>query len=447
LHETSGHKAAFFYFHPALIFRPGIMKLLSSNFVQNTKKMNVLYLSYDGMTDPLGQSQVIPYLSGLSAAGHSITIISFDKKNRYNENKDLINRVLNAAGMQWISLSYTKKPPVLATLWDVWRLRRKASSMIRKKSFGVIHCRSYITALVGLSLKLKFNIRFIFDMRGFWADERVEGNLWNLSNPVYRLVYRYFKNKEQQFLRTADAVISLTENAKEVIREWKPRGEDIVPVTVIPCCADLDHFSFKNILPEKRLNWKNKLRIGDGDFILGYLGAIGTWYLLDEMLDFFICLKAARPAAKFLIVTMEPPGIITDAMAKKNIDPENVIITSSSRNDLPSLLSLFRISVFFIKPSFSKKASSPTKQGELMGMGIPVICNSGIGDSDRIIRATGAGIIITELNNEAYRKALESVDDLMHLKPEFIAAGAEKYYSLSSGISSYKEVYRKLEGE
>ena len=42
---------------------------------------SVLYLSYDGMTDPLGQSQVIPYLSHISE-NFKITIISFEKKKK-----------------------------------------------------------------------------------------------------------------------------------------------------------------------------------------------------------------------------------------------------------------------------------------------------------------------------------------------------------------------------
>ena len=44
--------------------------------------MNVLFISYDGMTDPLGGSQVIPYLRGLAAHGHSITIVSAEKPER-----------------------------------------------------------------------------------------------------------------------------------------------------------------------------------------------------------------------------------------------------------------------------------------------------------------------------------------------------------------------------
>ena len=45
----------------------------------------VLYISYDGMTDPLGQSQVIPYLQGLTGKGYHFSLVSFEKKNRFKE--------------------------------------------------------------------------------------------------------------------------------------------------------------------------------------------------------------------------------------------------------------------------------------------------------------------------------------------------------------------------
>jgi hypothetical protein len=49
-------------------------------------------------------------------------------------------------------------------------------------------------------------------------------------------------------------------------------------------------------------------------------------------------------------------------------------------------ISLFDTSIFFIRPTYSKKASSPTKQGEIMAMGIPLICNYGVGDTDEIVK-------------------------------------------------------------
>jgi hypothetical protein len=38
-----------------------------------------LYLTYDGLLDLLGQSQIDPYISEISAAGHFLTVVSYKK--------------------------------------------------------------------------------------------------------------------------------------------------------------------------------------------------------------------------------------------------------------------------------------------------------------------------------------------------------------------------------
>jgi hypothetical protein len=43
----------------------------------------VLYISYNGMLDPLGQSQVIPYLKELSRAGVQFTLLSFERPHAF----------------------------------------------------------------------------------------------------------------------------------------------------------------------------------------------------------------------------------------------------------------------------------------------------------------------------------------------------------------------------
>ena len=40
----------------------------------------VLFISYNGMLDPLGQSQVIPYLRELARAGVRFTLLSFERR-------------------------------------------------------------------------------------------------------------------------------------------------------------------------------------------------------------------------------------------------------------------------------------------------------------------------------------------------------------------------------
>jgi glycosyltransferase involved in cell wall biosynthesis len=105
------------------------------------------------------------------------------------------------------------------------------------------------------------------------------------------------------------------------------------------------------------------------------------------------------------------------------------------------LLSLSKVSIFFIKPGFSKKATSPTKAGEMMAMGIPIICNDKIGDMEKIINETHAGILIRHFTEEEFDEVIRN----WNLKPdESVRESAQKYFSLDSGVNKYYEVYRKL---
>ena len=80
---------------------------------------------------------------------------------------------------------------------------------------------------------------------------------------------------------------------------------------------------------------------------------------------------------------------------------------------MPVLLSLSTLSLFFIKPAYSKKASSPTKMGELMSMGIPFITNSGVGDIDLLVNEYKVGIAIKDQTKAAYGEAIESIPALL----------------------------------
>jgi len=403
----------------------------------------VLYMSYDGMTDPLGQSQVIPYLQGLSKLGFHFTLISFEKKERFEKSEKQISALLKHSNIDWVPLTYTKSPPILSTIYDVMRMRSKAFELHQQKKFSIVHCRSYISSLVGLAMKKKFGVKFIFDMRGFYADERVDGGLWKLSNPLYKMVYDFFKGREKQFLSNADYTISLTENGKREIQSWKEIPNQPIPIQVIPCCADLEKFSSTQIDTTKLQELRTQLSIHENDFVLSYLGSVGTWYMLDEMLDFFKCLLEQKPNAKFLFITNEPASLVLNKAEEKNISADKFIITTAPHSLVPTYLALSSVSIFFIKPVFSKRASSPTKQGEIMGMGIPYVCNAGVGDVDEIVADTNSGFVVNIFSIADYQN---TVKDLLEnkLNKEQIRNGATKYYSLEKGVEKYHSVYKAL---
>ena len=58
-------------------------------------------------------------------------------------------------------------------------------------------------------------------MRGFYADERVDGKIWDINNLIYNLIYKFFKRKEKQFLIKSSHTISLTLSEKKEIESWE----------------------------------------------------------------------------------------------------------------------------------------------------------------------------------------------------------------------------------
>ncbi|GAA4452835.1 glycosyltransferase family 4 protein [Rurimicrobium arvi] len=391
------------------------------------------------MTDPLGQSQVLPYLSGLSQKGYKITLISCEKPERLIH-KEAIQAICSKYHINWQPLVYTRKPPILSTMKDVRRMKKLAMSLHKKIAFDIVHCRSYIAALVGVYLKQKTGVPFIFDMRGFWANERVDGGLWRLSNPVYRRVFNYFKNKEKVFLEESAAIVSLTYTAKEEIEHWPVSSS---PVTVIPCCVDTELFNPEHLNREQLEALKRKADLPANTLVLGYVGSLGTWYLLSEMLGFFKVWLKQHPASVFFFVTAEPKEMVMDEAESLGISTDKIKVISAGRHEVPYYISMMDLGIFFIKNAYSKKASSPVKQGEMMAMGVPVFCNAGVGDSDYIIQKYRSGELVYTFNAAAYSDAIRRMKEEMN-HPEQIRAGAMDYFDLGAGVEAYAALYDSL---
>jgi len=394
------------------------------------------------MTDSLGQSQVLPYLLKLSEKGIEYTIISFEKEENFSKkNKVVIENLLKGTSITWIPLKYTKRPPVLSTVFDVWKLKKAVKKEIQKGKVDIIHCRSYISALAGLFFKRKNNIPFVFDMRGFWADERLDGNIWSLKKPVFKSVYNYFKKKEKQFLTESGAVVSLTVCGKQEIESWKLSNQS--PISVIPCCTDETHFEPNKINIAQADKLKSELGINQEDYVISYLGSIGTWYMLDEMLDFIKVLFNKKENSKALFITREPKEMVLSKAKEKGLDTSKIIIQPANREDVPLMVSLSNASLFFIKPVFSKKASSPTKMGEILNLNIPIICNSGVGDDDLIMNQILPEYLVKDFSGKEYERIIDSLLRNENKSNSELRSFASNFFSLDKGVETYFSIYTK----
>ena len=399
--------------------------------------MRALYISYDGMTDPLGRSQVLPYLQGLAGRGHEITLLSCEKPDRMAADGAAVSTICEKAGISWQPVDYHKRPPILSGMIDVAALKRAAASLHQAHRFDLIHCRSYMAAIVGDWLKRREGVPFLFDIRGFWADERVERGIWPARNPLFRAAYGYFKRLEKRLFREADAIVSLTDSAKREAESWPAERRPAAPITVIPCCVDLALFDDR----KGRAATREKLGIPAKAPVLLYVGSVGGAYLMDEMFALFRAYRKLRPGARFLFVSGHPREEIQ--RLAYGIDPVELVVASAKRDEVPALIAAADLGVSFILATYSAKASCPTKFGEMLAMGIPVIANAGVGDIADIVRETGAGAIVERDDEASLTKAIIRAEAAAK-DPALVRAAAERYFALETGIDRYDAIYREI---
>jgi hypothetical protein len=133
-----------------------------------------------------------------------------------------------------------------------------------------------------------------------------------------------------------------------------------------------------------------------------------------------------------------------DKLPSYGLQKEDVKILEARRPDVPVFIKSSDINVSFIKPVYSKLSSSPTKLGEVLSMGIPVISNSGVGDVEKIIRNVGGGFVFHKFSDEEYQQLLSDLPLLLKSDPKKIRDKATEYYSLEKGIELYYNSYKHL---
>jgi glycosyltransferase involved in cell wall biosynthesis len=391
----------------------------------------------------LGQSQVIPYLQGLSKKGFQFYLLSCEKPEVFEKNQAAVKQMLNGYAIEWHPIQYTKKPPVLSTLKDIINLRKKAKQIHQQYNIDMVHTRPGIPALIGLWIKKKYGIKFLHDIREFYADSRVEGGIWDIKNPLYRIIYNYFKKKERQEVELCDGIVCLTHAAEKIILTL-PGYNKGTALKVIPCSADLNLFDPATISNEQKQQLKKELGINQHDLVISYLGSIGGWYMTKEMLSFCKLLSEKRPAVKFLFISPMPHDRIYIEAEKCGLSRDKLIIRHGKRNEIPVLLSLSDFSLFFIKPCYSKLSSSPTKHGEIMAMGIPVITNSGVGDVKEIVEKYRSGFVVNEFTVAAFTDVIDKMFAANSFSANTIRNGAAEFYSLEKALELYDEIYREI---
>jgi glycosyltransferase involved in cell wall biosynthesis len=410
-----------------------------------------LYLTRTGILEPLGQSQVLSYLKGLSS-DYSITLISFERDIdlRDQENFSKIKALCTAHNIRWIRLNYKRKPRIMASTVNLVQLVWRTWREVKHTNAKLIHARAYIPAAAAWWVSRITGVAYIFDMRSLWPEELITSKRLRRDSQLHKLIF-YAENR---LLRDASAVVSLTQAGAHYLERIHLGALPAYKLYLIPTCTDLNRFR----QPIKEVH----------EFpLIGCHGSINSgWFRVDLLARMFFIIAEHLPSARFEIITREDPVEVLRSLNLKTKDSVSREFMEVSSHSMPTRFIQLRINsvraseihnriqqqslslFFYATGADSELGRSPTRMGEALGCGVPVLTNKGIGDVTSIVCDNNVGVIIEDEIIESLNHAANSAIALIG-NPDVATRcrqTAERLYSLESGIKSYKKIYRKIRG-
>ena len=390
----------------------------------------IAYISYDGMLEPLGHSQVLNYLKLLSKE-FSFFIISFEKKNdlKNKKNFNYVNNLIQNHNIYWEKIVYSKNYFLLSKINDLIKCSFKLNKLIKKNNIKILHARGYFPFLICLIVKfvIRKELKIIFDMRGFWFDERYEWGIWKK-----KYLYLFFKKVEKLFLNKSSAIITLTEVGLNEVKKIINNKKNIL-FTSIPTCANISEYKINN-----KKKYTNKLN-------LIHLGSISTRYKFKEALIFYNYLKT-KVKCNLKIINYNEHEIIYKILKNLKISNKNVLIKKVDHFNINKELLDVNVGIFFPKNGYYLNGFYPTKIAEFLASGIPIITSKVNKNVENLIIKNNVGIIIKNFDEKDFENAYKKISALLLDKNLSFRCRkvAEKFLSTQYGISRYTEIYNSL---
>lgn len=396
------------------------------------RRLRVLFLSTDSLVSGLGRSQIWGTLRRLSAEGATFTILTWEPSGRGDSSwrqkaeRELAQQA-RACGVRWIRIRRCGWLGKLGLLWDVLRSSLIGLWVVVYHRITILHARSDVAMAMAWFIRRFTGAKTLYDMRGFWADERLDGGLWRKGR-----LYQMVRHWEDQWVQKADSVVVLTEAAAKILNGRFPQ----VPINVIPTAVDLKRFA---PLPYGRPPTKG--------WTVVYSGSLGTWQGLEEIADFFCAVCRRLPESRLVVLTPEPAQRWYPCLLERGLDASQIAVEV----DLPpetiaQQIASADVGLAFYRRARSAAGCSPVKIGEYLACGVPIAVSAGIGDCDWLLGRWRAGVIVSA---NALGESVEALEALRG-DPELPArcrALAEAHFSLDRASQKYLRLYRRLNGE
>jgi glycosyltransferase involved in cell wall biosynthesis len=348
---------------------------------------------------------VLPYVERLAARGLDVTLHSFEK----GADAATVAARLDRAGVHWVQHPFGgpgRKGGV--------RRVAKAARVVRGRP--LVHARSDKAAAAAMLGRAE---RWIWDLRGMWREERIDRREMDAGSPEDH----FFRRLERAAARRSSGIVTLTADAIDVLAGRY--GERVTNKTiVITTCVDVDRFT-ASPLPQA-----DPVRL----LLAGTLGSI---YNVPAMLRFADRLRARRPTELHVLSTQASPWT-------PSLEAWGATFGRATPAEMPGIISAHHAGLSIRDTGPSAAASMPTKIGEFLAVGRPVIVHQGPGDIDRLVHEYDCGVAVPGEGDDID----DVVDTFERLlddpgTPDRCRRLAVERFNLDTGVDRLVDLYRR----
>lgn len=193
------------------------------------------------------------------------------------------------------------------------------------------------------------------------------------------------KKRQIDSILNSDHLICVSKNLHNHLKSMTDLP---LPFSIISCSVDTEKFknspSIELIPPQ------------DKRFILGYLGGLQKWQNIDAILNIFSRLLELDPCYYLQIYSNDDTQPIEKKL--KALGKNNYGIKSLTFSEVPSYVKALDAGLLIREKNDLNIYSSPTKIGEYLASGVPLICTKYSGDYAQSVNHKLEGFILQDVD-------------------------------------------------
>lgn len=369
----------------------------------------ISYLSMDSVSSTVGYSQVLAYVERLAMLGVSVDLVTFE------ESIDMgLQEHLAAIGVAW-------RPHRFGRHGATGGLGRVIRASQAVSGAELVHARSDMAAAATMLAGID---HWVWDVRSLWIDQKVASGVVQPGSSQEK-VMRFI---ERCSARRSSAVVTLTGSA---IDELDKRYSNVVSskARVITTCVDLDRFVTSPLPPMP-------LRV-----LLS--GTLNRYYDVNSILDLVAELRRRGPV-EFVVAS---PSATDWEIELGGVEATRISVAPGEMADLVASCHV-GLSVCRDDAGVSLKAAMPTKIGEFLACGRPVVVNPGLCDAAELLTARQCGVAYGSSLSGRTVEAVDLIEQRLAdpRTPARCRELAEGHFDLQTGVEQLVSTYGSVCG-